>query len=562
MNYCWFNKKIPDAEEEKSQFFSDIFNEFQNIFKRILYPLEELAMHQLASDSRYQVSLAYQNATRFLCIINQFITLREIESNPGKTEYSSIDFLTLLKKIHELFTPLAKEKKIAFLLKTTEDSIPGKFDIDKLEKILCNLLSNAFLYTPVSGTILIKCRTNDKNCLTLTVSDNGPGMANINLDRNFENVNIFENKKINIKDGTRIDLALTKSLVKLLDGNLFVHSFTYNNPSPKGNTGTCYTIDLPVVPIDETASIDIRRVSGYDFKFINRMMMVLSWNHFIEYNEKPVQSGDSTNDTGCILIVTDNVELRSYLADIFVGLCRIVFVETVKEALSKAEMLHPEVVISDLMISGADSQYLISSLKTCSSTTSTPIILLAEPETDTRRIKSSALKPDYLFIKPFDTETLKNKVSILINSKDRAAKQLSNFCKFQTENDKIISHDRKFIEKTISIIEENIQDYNFDSNELSLLLGVSRSKLYKTIKTLLDIPVNDLIFKIRIKNALQILKEEGLSISETAYIVGFKTPSHFSRKFSEIIGMSPKAFLKKHLNRSRSHPFYTTLNDY
>jgi signal transduction histidine kinase/ligand-binding sensor domain-containing protein/DNA-binding response OmpR family regulator len=533
--------KLEETDEKKTRFFSNVSHEFRTPITLMVGPIEDLMKEELPDNVKYKLSLVQKNANSLLRIINQVLTFRKIEKETFKLNLNQNNIHEFLTDIGELFSNLAEKRKIQFILKKDTNNSSFWYDPDKLEKIIYNLLSNAYKYSPNNGKIWFSYKF-DKKGLELVVEDNGPGIESKKLPYIFDRFYQVEKPKDFVADGTGIGLSLTKNLIELHKGTIHVESKSAKDGISPEETGTLFRVWLPNQKPDDKNTNDDNQ--SFSLQFTKNM---------IENEDLILPTGPLNNNHRSegerlkLLIVEDHVELRKYLANEFSLKYKIIEAEDGIEARELAIADQPDMIISDVMMPRMDGIELCKALKSDIQTSHIPLILLTANTEETSHLDGLKVGADDYLMKPYNLKLLKARINNLLRNR----KLLKN--KFSTKQN-VISHeissnptDQAFIDRAFDIIENNLENENFDIELFAQELNISRSLLFKKIKSMIDMSVNDFIFSVKIKKACQLLRTGDYNISETSYKVGFKSVPHFSRKFTEIVGINPREFMQKNI---------------
>ncbi len=525
----------------KQQFFTDISHEFRTPLTLILSPLQkiitQIEQKNWLSD---QISIIHKNAERLLRLVNQLLDFRKLEEGCLTIDLSQGDLIKFIKNIADTFIPTADEKGILFQFSTNQENLLTWFDPDKIDKIIYNLLCNAFKFTPENGKIIISInvssdteyRMDNYQFVEISVTDNGIGIPSEDHKRIFERFYQVSHQLPCETKGSGIGLALTKELIELLGGSITVES--------EPGKGATFWVRLPIIEKvvleDESA---ITRIKKADNNHEKNDSQKITSELFIEsaisaYPTKPK-----------ILLVEDNDDVRSYVRDDLSDQYDIAEASNGTEGLKTARKIIPDLIITDIIMPDLDGIELCKILKNDVRTSHIPIILLTARSTKEDEAQGLAIGADDYIVKPFNVSILKARVKNLILSRQQLRERFSRDIKLEPENIYITSVDEKFLTRVIKVIDENMDDSEFGVEKLSQIVKMNRVQLYRKIKSLTNHTVNDFIRILRLKRAAQLLKESKLTVTEIAFEVGFSDSSNFARDFRKHFGTTPSLYARQ-----------------
>ena len=536
--------KLEEADEMKTRFFTNVSHEFRTPITLMVAPLEDLIKETLPEKVKYKISLAHKNANSLLRLVNQVLTFRKIETDNLKVNLSHNNIEEFLSNVFELFKSLAEKRRINFVIERHAEYSKFWFDPYIFERILYNLLSNAFKYTASGGMVRFTYHVN-KDGLDLRIEDTGPGISLDHLPFIFNRFYQIERPKESSVDGTGIGLNLTKSLIELHLGQISVESKSVKDGYANKTTGTVFKIHIPNLVPDNDINVKEGQMDELSFT----RSMIEDEGHIT-----PLTSSNNDNPTDRkelkLLFVEDNVELRKYLANEFNEGFEILEAENGIDALEIAFKKQPDVIISDIMMPKMNGIDLCKQLKTNIQTSHIPLILLTADTEEVSQLNALKVGADDYIMKPYNQEILKARINNLLNNREILRNKFSSCSQVSAEEVSSNKTDQSFVNRTIAVIEENLNNESFSIELLAKELNISRSLLFKKIKILIDMSVNDFIFSIKIKKACQLLESGEHNISETSFKTGFKSVPHFSKKFTEITGMNPSEFMQKKTNKA------------
>jgi signal transduction histidine kinase/DNA-binding response OmpR family regulator len=545
------NKIIYQISETKSRLFANISHELRTPLTLIIGPLEKaLASPLLNKEILSLLNLANKNCHRLLRLTNQVLDFRKIEANQLKFEPAHGDIIEFLREEVNVFNESAESKKIELQFETNLNELYILFDKDKIEKIIFNLMTNALKYTNSRGSILVKVSL--KNCkeeksiefnshgpikfnknLEIVVSDTGIGIPQEDIPKIFDRFYQIEGHSKTAVGGTGIGLSIVKELVRIHFGEINVESCL--------GKGTTFIIKIPVLEEDIAERKEQEQV--FEEPDVPKLKAV---EKELPDLEKIANQLDKQRSK--ILIVEDNEDMRKYITGELENEYRLIEAVDGYDGFQKAIQFGPDLIISDIMMPRMDGIDFCKKIKTNEETSHIALIMLTARSSQKNKLEGLETGADDYITKPFNSNELLLKIRNIIERQNKFREKFNSSLQLEPSNVKITSVDQKFLKRVIEIIEDNLDNPEFNVEMFSRLVGMSRVGLYNKLKALTNHSVQEFIFVIRLKRAAQLLKESGMSITEITYQVGFKDPSHFSKLFKKQYGMSPKAFMKEHEN--------------
>lgn len=526
-------QRISELNKSKLRFFTNIAHEFITPLTLIINSVERvLENNNLSPLTKKKLYSAFKNAIRLKELSKELLEFRKSEQGFLKLHIQEMNISEFLKDIFEVFKEIAYEKKISYEFHSDNHDIKLFIDPHQLEKVIINLLSNAFKYTPErKGIISLSLRETEES-VTITVSDNGKGIPENEAPKIFERFFQLKDNMDHKTSGTGIGLALSESIVNAHNGSIECKS--------KENSGTRFIVKLQ----KGSAHFDKEKISDkkHEYELVpNRQLIGL-----MRKKELPVDNINVREDSPTMLIVEDDQEMLDLVIDIFKTDYRIETANNGKEGLEKALKYIPDIIISDVIMPEMSGIELCQKLKRNITVSHIPIILLSANSEDEKRIEATEAGTDDYITKPFNTRLLKAKVENLF----QARKLLQENYKYDPQQKlKTITNspvDRIFIEKAQGLILENLTDPDFSVDKFAELMNQSRSLFFTKVKNIFGNTPNDLIQTIRLKKAAEILlnNEEGKTISEIAYEVGFSSSRYFTQCFKNHFGTTPSKYGK------------------
>lgn len=525
--------KAQVANEAKMNFFTNISHEFRTPLTLILAPLEEM-QNDSKMNHRWNrnLNLVHKNVIRLLRLINQLMDFRKIEVERMRLRASENELISFTNDILQSYQGIAHKRNIDLRLLTQERTLPLWFDVNMLDKVLFNLLSNAFKFTGDGGFVHVSINRNEDNKeAVIKVEDNGVGMDEEVVKNTF---NVFYQGEFENQKGSGLGLALSKELILLHSGSIDVKS--------KKKQGTTFTIHLPLgkkhLKADEL--IDTANIPAVLYE--NEKVYTTD---LLQNPVKQEVEGLKMEKEYTLLLVEDNDDLRSFLKHRFESHYEIAEATDSQSALQQAFDVVPDLIVTDIIIPGKDGMALTTILKSDVRTSHIPIVMLTGKTNMESQIEGLKALADAYVTKPFNIGFLEQTIhSLLANRvtlKEHYTTELPANLKTQT----VGKIDRKFVSEFTSIVERNVANEAFTVEDICKHMGISRVQLYRKVKALMNVNVNDYILTTRLQKAKYLLQHEEMSISEISYKVGFSSPAYFSTVFKSKFGVTPKSFKEK-----------------
>ncbi|HYJ62163.1 MAG TPA: substrate-binding domain-containing protein [Parafilimonas sp.] len=526
-------KKANEANEARIQFFTKLSHELRTPLTLILAPLEDLYENEkIVRIAGKNLSLIQKNSLRLLKLINQLMDFRKIEIDKLKIKVSQNDIVSFLNQIIEAYKNIAHKRNIDLRLFTNQTTLNVWFDETMLDKVLFNLLSNAFKFTEDNGYIYIFLEKNEADkTVKIIVEDNGIGMNKTSVEHAFELFYQGENENYR---GSGLGLAVSKELIQLHRGTIAVES--------EKRKGTKFIITLPLensdlikneTPAGDT-SINKSNIVFYEDQKVYTSDLLADKEY---ENELAYFSSDNS-----ILIVEDNVDLRGFLKARLSRHYEIIEANDGVTAVQQAFDIIPDLIICDLMLPGKDGFAITHILKTDVRTSHIPIIHLTAKTSIQSQIEGMKELADSYITKPFNVGYLEENIKSLLVNRSILREHFSGEISSELKTRMISKVDRKFVNELNAFLESNIANENFGVEDICKHIGLSKMQLYRKIKALLNCNVNEYILNKRLQKSKFMLQNEELSISEIAYKVGFSSPAYFSTVFKSKFNLTPSEY--------------------
>ena len=519
--------KAEQAHQAKLNFFTNISHEFRTPLSLILSPLEEVTGHpRLPAGMQQTLKLVEKNVLRLYKLVNQLMDFRKIEFNKMQVNAGEHDLVDFIKEIVQSYHNLARSKNINLDFITSERKLSAWFDAGMLDKVIFNLLSNAFKFTKENGFVQVSLRQETGNAV-ITIEDSGVGMSEEVIQHAFDP--FFQGEYENYK-GTGLGLALSKELIELHKGTVTVKSV-------KGK-GTMFEIQFPLIAMQFAAETSVvpeaNNIISEDAKiYITELYPALP-----AMMEEPVH----TKKEHSILIIEDNDDLRQFMANRLSAQYDIFEAADSNTALQMAFDNSPDIIICDIVIPGKNGLELTRLFKSDVRTAHIPVILLTARSTDDQKIEGFKTGADAYITKPFNFELLHQHLITLLNNRNKSKEHYSSEVLPDVKQMAVKKTDRKFITEFSAIVESNISNDAFSIEDICRELSISQAQLSRKIKALMECNVNEYIVNARLKKAKYYLQHENFSISEIAFKTGFSSATYFSTVFRSKLGVSPSEF--------------------
>lgn len=521
--------------QSKLQFFTDISHEIRTPLTLVLSPLQQLMRTEKDEKLMHSYNIMHRNTVRILRLINQLLDLRKIEKNQMKLKVQSLNVVSFISDIIESFSPFSKEKNIEISFNYDEIKEDVFVDPDFLDKIIYNLISNAFKYTPKGGSIDVIAKVESDNNLVISVLDTGIGMSKETVNKIFDRFYQANNIGTTGEKGTGIGLHLTKMLVEIHHGSIEVNS--------EINMGSEFIVKLPCTRESYSSDELLSVVSNEEFKH-SGLDTIITFENEAAVNHELINSKKKKT----VLIVEDNKDIRDMLVNEYSRSFNILEAENGKEGYDIVLKVFPDVVLTDVMMPVMDGIEMTKKIRQNVAVRHIPVIMLTAKTSIEDKIQGVATGADLYISKPFDLQYLYLSIVNLINKQTLYTAKYTTTEVTESDNDKVKTSDDKMIERLNAIIKERISDPTLNIESLSTEFGISRVHLHRKLKELCQQTPSSYLRNIRLEHAAYLLRTKKISVSEVAYAVGFNSPQYFTNCFKERYGMSPLAYIEKNFN--------------
>jgi DNA-binding response OmpR family regulator/two-component sensor histidine kinase len=498
----------------------------------ILGQIESVLSSSVETKQKAKLQVATRNARRLLTLINQLLDLSKLESGSMELNTGKYNIVSFLKSLLYSFESLADSKKITLKFESESENIPVVFDMEKMEKVFYNLVSNAFKFTNEQGEILISIKTINSHFVEICVKDNGVGIAAEQLPNIFDRFYQVDSTSTRNFEGSGIGLALVKELVELHKGVVTVNS--------KVGEGSVFCVSLPV----GEQSKDTKMAEMPDFNH-NFSTEISDDVEMFELEEQAATTGIQTDDNReIVLVVEDNSDVRAYIREQLEENYLIREAQNGEEGMLVAKEIVPDLIVTDLMMPKVDGFEFCNELRKCEKTSHIPIVMLTAKAAFDDKLEGLEIGVDDYITKPFSSRELKVRVRNLINQRKLLRSRFKTSTVIKPSEVTAISVDQLFLEKVIKTIEANFENQNFTPESLAETVNMSVSQLNRKLNALIEQPAGQLMRALRLQRAADLLKQKAGTISEICYQLDFNDPAYFSRAFKKQFGCSPSEFIK------------------
>lgn len=526
--------QLEEFNQAKIRFFTNISHEFRTPLTLISGPVQKII--EIATDEKvqYQAKMVFRNTKKMLNLINELLDFRKIETDNLKLHFSKVNIVEYVREIYRNFYDLMQKKQIDFKFECAKKNIFLFVDLTQFEKIINNLLSNAYKFTEKNETVIVKIEKYDKitqqfpeGCCRLSIKDTGQGIDSEKIHEIFNRYFQADTyQTLNELKSSGIGLALTRKLVELHYGNIAVES--------KVDVGTEFIISLP---LGKKHLSNIELSDNLQKQFVSTLPDVIDDFQGQINNNPNIQEKQKY----VIQIVEDNHEVRQFLQNELQSEYQLLIAENGKIGYEQALKNVPDLIISDVMMPEMDGIEFCEKIKTTPATSHIPIILLTSKTSDENRLKGFQYGADAYINKPFYMEMLKIRIRNILQHDEFIRLKFQNSNEIipieSTKND----IDARFLEKTVKIIKENLSNIDFNSQTLYEKMGMSRTNFYRKLKAITGNSASNFIRNVRIKSSIELFSADK-TISEVAYEVGFSNISYFSASFKKQFGLTPTEY--------------------
>ncbi|WP_426295033.1 two-component regulator propeller domain-containing protein [Dyadobacter endophyticus] len=521
-----YAQQMHELDLMKIRFFTNVSHEFRTPLTLMLTPLENL-LRGIRSDHTVhrQLSLVHRNAQRLLNLVTQMLDFKKLEVEETRFMPERGDIVQFVRQIAQTFSELSEHKHIRYRFESAVESRYADFDQDKLSKVMYNLLSNAFKFTPENGEVTVRLRTvgqEGEEALEISVEDSGIGIPPEAQQKVFERFYQHPTPGHMINQGSGIGLSIAGEFIKMHGGTIDLES--------EVGKGSTFTVTVPlrerlarVVPVQEADAMPVDAapidVDLYDEK---------------AGKEKPL-----------ILLVEDNDEFREYLKEVFQKEYRVLEAANGRAGLDMTLEHIPDLIVSDVMMPEMDGTELCRTIKTDRRVSHIPVVLLTARAEEEQQLQGYQTGADAYVTKPFRLDILRARIANLILQREQLQKQFQQHVEIRPTDVAVRSMDEQFVNSAVKVVEENLANAEYTVEQLSDAMSMSRVYLYKKVLSLTGKTPIEFIRIIRIRRAATLLEKSQLTVSEIAYQVGFNNPKYFAKLFKDEYQVLPTEYRRR-----------------
>ncbi|MBK9098789.1 MAG: response regulator [bacterium] len=530
-------QKKTELEEVKSRFFANLSHEFRTPLMLIKGPLEQLKDRRDNVNYSENINLIERNSDRLKKLIDQLLELSQLEKAAIPVKAKQEDVIVILKGLLSSFESLAEQKNISINFKSDEDTIACWIDRDKFEKIINNLLANAFKFTPEGGKVFIgvnELTKDEKKFSEIKISDTGVSIPKDKIDRIFDRFYQVDDSAQRSYGGSGVGLALVKELVDL-------HKWDISVQSEKGK-GTEFKL---LIPMCDDYLNDDEKLNIEQFDNSVNPDVIKSSSAKLPQTQNVLQAQSTSNDSNhnpSVLIVDDSEDVRTYLSGLLKDSFKISLAATGEEGLVTAAEIIPDLIISDVMMPSMDGLEFCRRIKSEWQTSEIPVILLTAKASAESKIEGLEIGADDYLTKPFDSKELFTRIRNLLEQRKRLREKYGKDLNLTDKKSSLSAADSEFLEKTLALIEKNMDRANFSTEQLAREMFVSRTQLHRKIIAITGQPPGEFVRTIKLKRSAELLSEGKLSVTQIAYEIGFSSPAQFTRAFVKQFNCVPSEY--------------------
>lgn len=527
-------KRMQELDRMKLKFLTNLSHDFRTPISLIMGPVEQLIKEENGKGGLEKLDMIRRNARRLLNLVNQLLDFRKMEEHELRLQPAKGEFVSFVKEVSDSFRDLSERKHIHFEFTSDINSMQALFDHDKIERVLFNLLSNAFKFTLEGGNVRVEIHRykneNDKEntWVTLQVIDTGIGIAADKKEKIFERFFQTNSPSAILNQGTGIGLSITKEFIKMHGGKIEVES--------EPDKGCVFTIHLPLKPAPATVTLPEPPEETAEPVHLPA----------VEPEALPETTIDeSAPEDISILLVEDNEDFRFYLKDNLRNNYKVLEAVNGKEGWQKALAQHPRLIVSDITMPEMNGIALVKKLKGDKRTSHIPVILLTALTGEEQQLRGLETGANDYITKPFNFEVLNAKIKSLLELQNTLKTTYTKQIKILTPETEVTSTDEKLLQEIVLFLENNLNNPQLSVEGLSKEVGMSRSTLYTKLLQLTGKTPVEYIRSFRLEKAAVLMQKSNMTIAEIAYQVGFTTPNYFARSFKSKYNMLPSEYIAR-----------------
>ncbi len=541
-------RKLKEVDELKSRFFANISHEFRTPLTLILGPARQILDGSTDEETKAKADLIHRSGRQLNRLVDELLDLARVEAGQMKLNARPVNVVSVVHDLALTFQPLAERRKIAFSCSSDEREIVTFLDRDKVDRILANVLSNAFKFTPEGGQVDVRVSPSSPHLLSehgegatgqgggwvsISVCDTGIGIPADQLGKIFDRFYQVDGSHTREQEGTGIGLALTRELVELHSGKIEVES--------EEGKGSTFRVIFPL----GKEHLKPEEISEDEDQAEETETPPLVEQDTLQVGEYRAQ-GDAPDKSGLplLLIVEDNADVREYIKSILSGTCRFLEARDGEEGLVRSSDSSPDLIITDIMMPKMDGIELCGKLKTDPRTSHIPVIMLTAKATSKDKIAGLDIGADDYITKPFEALELAARIRNLIEQRRRLHDHFRAYGLVDMAEQNVTPVDQKFLKKALEVVNEHIPDTSFSVEVFAGQMAVSRSLLIRKVESLLGEPPSELIKRTRLNRAAVLLERKAGNVSEIGLEVGFSNPSYFAECFRKQFGCTPTHYCR------------------
>ncbi len=548
--------ELEQANEMQSRFLANISHEFRTPLTLTFGPLDDALQGRFGSfdEARPHFESARRNGGRLLRLINQLLDLSKLDAGALLLQTRTHDLAAHLRSLTALFDSIAQNRQIDFTVQIPDGEVVHVYDNDKIEKVVINLLSNAFKFTDPGGKISLKLSQKADGTACIEVADTGKGIAEEHLAHLFDRFYQADSDTTRMHEGTGIGLALVKELVELHEGTITVQSTV--------GFGTQFWVQLPPLTIADTGvsptdpaeqANDIKSGTlgdGAAQSITGSLTIPLDLREDAEAKD-PAASEEEAADETVVLIVEDNADMRAYIRRHLEDIASVVEAENGRLGVERAVETVPDLILSDVMMPEMDGLELCATVKKDKRTSHIPVVLLTAKAQVEDRIAGYESGADAYLPKPFNAEELQVRVQTLVEERRRLRAAFRGLAPAEDSDDASVFEglppgEAAFLEQVYAHIEDKLGDSSFGAEQLAEAFHMSLRQFHRKLKALCDETPAALIRRLRLERAAKLLLQGEMAVKEVAYTVGYVSNSSFSRLFQKTYGVPPTEYTDQH----------------
>ena len=512
-------EQLMRLSEMKMRFFTNVSHDFRTPLTLVLTPLQALIEETKDSTLLRKLNGINDNAQKLLRLVNQLLDFKKLDEGRELLQPTPGNFVVFVKDTANAFADYAKERHIDFRILSELHELNIRFDKDKISRVLTNLLSNAFKYTPNQGTVTVTIEVPNEMVI-VSIADTGVGIPDNEKGHVFER--FYQTDQPLEKTGSGIGLHIVKEYIALHQGTIHVAD---NHP-----TGTIFTFAIPA------DYVELQSVTPSDSP--------LNSPHNVTLSTVNDQRSTSNVQRPTLLLVEDNSEFRDFMRDCLSDDYDILTAGDGQQALDILDDHEPNMVITDVMMPVMDGVELCTRIKTNLKWSHIPVIMLTALSTDENRLKSLKQGADEYITKPFNLSVLRLRIQKILEWAQASRSRFVEKLEVEPAEITITPLDEQLMKKAIETVEQHMGDSDFSVVQLGEALGISRNNLYKKLMAITGMGPSDFIRTLRLKRACQLLRKSQMQVAEIAYTVGYNSPKVFSQSFKAEYGMTPSEYKK------------------